>query len=237
VNDQYREFDAAYVLGALSIDDRREFEAHLRSCEECARSVRELAGLPGLLATVPLDVVEMEPAGPVPETLLPALVREVRRESRLGRWRLGVAAAAAAAAVGVGGALVVAGPQDRSAQVATGPTTAQSASPSTAPPRDMNAVTQTRLKAAVSLNPVAWGTRLDLTCTYPTSTETYLGSTGPAYVLVVRSRDGHVEQVATWRAVPGRPMRLSGATALPTADIAVVEIRTQKGRPLLTLDT
>ena len=51
-NDPFVTFDAAYVLGSLSPEDRHEFELHLRECPECSRSVGELAGLPGLLSQV-----------------------------------------------------------------------------------------------------------------------------------------------------------------------------------------
>jgi len=44
--------DAAYLLGALSPSDRREFETHLAGCASCQRSVQQLAGLPGLLGKV-----------------------------------------------------------------------------------------------------------------------------------------------------------------------------------------
>ena len=50
--------DASYVLGALSPAERKEFEQHLAVCEGCARNVRELAGLPGLLARVDRAVLE-----------------------------------------------------------------------------------------------------------------------------------------------------------------------------------
>ena len=33
--DPYREWDAAYVLGALSPRDRRAFEQHLATCPAC----------------------------------------------------------------------------------------------------------------------------------------------------------------------------------------------------------
>ena len=51
--DRYTEWDAAYVLGALSPDERGEFEQHLAGCDRCRAAVGELAGLPGLLAQVP----------------------------------------------------------------------------------------------------------------------------------------------------------------------------------------
>ena len=37
---------AAYVLGALSVAERLDFERHLDTCDECSRSVRSFAGLP-----------------------------------------------------------------------------------------------------------------------------------------------------------------------------------------------
>ena len=51
--DPFEMFDGAYVLGALSDDDRRAYEAHLAECDACAASVRELQGLPRALAAVP----------------------------------------------------------------------------------------------------------------------------------------------------------------------------------------
>ena len=47
--------------------------------------------------------------------------------------------------------------------------------------------------------------------------------------------DGAVEQVATWKALPGKTMHLTGATALDTDHIASVEVRTADGRPVLEL--
>ena len=43
--DRFRDWDAAYVLGALDADDRRVFERHLRTCSECAAAVAEFAVL------------------------------------------------------------------------------------------------------------------------------------------------------------------------------------------------
>ena len=71
----FAEWDGAYVLGSLSPADRLQFEQHLSGCADCARGVRELAGMPGLLGRVRPDVLEN--AGvvdPVADTLLPSLV-------------------------------------------------------------------------------------------------------------------------------------------------------------------
>ena len=40
---QFAEWDAAYVLGALSPADRRRFEAHLQECDACRDAIVELA--------------------------------------------------------------------------------------------------------------------------------------------------------------------------------------------------
>ena len=57
----YGQWDAAYVLGALSPEQRKEFEEHLGGCQACRDAVVELAGLPGLLARVPAsDLLAVE---------------------------------------------------------------------------------------------------------------------------------------------------------------------------------
>jgi len=66
--DEFAFYDAAYVVGALSPTDRREFEDHLKVCAACAFSVSELAGLPGLMSRVSIDQLTAE-AEPLPETL------------------------------------------------------------------------------------------------------------------------------------------------------------------------
>lgn len=49
---RFADWDGAYVLGALSTEDRRAFEMHMAACAACRQAVAELAGLPGLLAKV-----------------------------------------------------------------------------------------------------------------------------------------------------------------------------------------
>ena len=94
---EFEHDDGAYVLGALSPADRRAFEEHLSGCDRCQRSVRELAGLPGLLARVDAGVLSRRPLDePVPASVLPALLHDVRRDRR--RRTLAPAGVAAAAA-------------------------------------------------------------------------------------------------------------------------------------------
>jgi carotenoid cleavage dioxygenase-like enzyme len=46
----YTTWDAAYVLGSLSVADRRDFEAHLGGCSSCRQAVDEVVGMPALLS-------------------------------------------------------------------------------------------------------------------------------------------------------------------------------------------
>jgi len=221
----YELWDGSYVLGSLSPADRREFEAHLDGCATCSRSLRDLAGLPGLLGRIGPEVFEESEPEPVPETLLPRLSRSLRRERRRRTWLTAGIAAAAAVAVTVGGVLVLDRPS--STPAASAPTSVVSA-----PAQQMTQVSVDPMTATVSLNSVDWGTRLDLTCNYPGRTLAYEGG---AYALVVRTKDGRSERVATWNGLPGRVMHVSGATHARADEITQVEVKKVSGSPVLEL--
>jgi hypothetical protein len=221
--------DAAYVLGALSPEERLELERHLPGCPACTRAVGQLAGMPGLLAAVSPEVLRSEPE-PVPETLLPALVREVRRERVRRRWLAGAVAAAVVLVVGAGAVAVV-----QSIDEGRAPSSSATELP-TAPAADMRPVGQDIVTASVSLTSVGWGTRLDLTCSYDGPAHEYDGESAPTYALVIRSVDGGVEQVASWSALPGKTLTLEGATSWLRDDIVSVEVRSADGRPVLELN-
>ncbi|MGW6272602.1 anti-sigma factor [Streptomyces sp. NPDC055060] len=105
----------AYVLHALSDEERTEFERHLQMCEACAQEVRELAATTGRLARA----VAVTPPAPMKAEVLRriATVRQLpphtpapektgegaHRGRRLSRFAL---AACLAAAVGFGGIAV-----------------------------------------------------------------------------------------------------------------------------------
>jgi carotenoid cleavage dioxygenase-like enzyme len=54
---EYAMWDAAYVLGALSDADRREFEAHLDGCTPCRQAVSELTAISPLLSVLDYEQV------------------------------------------------------------------------------------------------------------------------------------------------------------------------------------
>ena len=226
--------DAAYVLGSLSPTERLAYERHLPGCSECRRSVAQLAGLPGLLARVPADVLEdPAPEDPLPETVLPALVATVRREQQRRRLVLLVGAAAAVAVVAAGAMAVQDARDDGQTQQAVA-----SSGPSTAPAVPMAVVHADGVRADVSLTKVGWGTRVDLTCTYGGREDAsdYGTAGGARFALFIETRDGRTEQVASWLALPGKTLHMPGATATALEDIGAVEIRTSTGQPVLRLD-
>jgi Putative zinc-finger len=221
----YSRLDGSYVLGGLSPQERLDFERHLSGCPDCARGVQEVAGLPGLLSQVdPGTLGAGEDPPPVPPTLLPDLARRVARSRR----RRGVVALAAASVAGLALAAGAAG-------LATGRLTIGPVGPvgpggtATAAPaaRAMTVVEQSPVEAAVALAGVAWGTQIDLTCSYAAGG----GYTGSAdvYSLVVKTRQGAADQVASWHGLKGKTFHIRAATATRRADIAEVQLRDADG--------
>jgi hypothetical protein len=224
--------DAAYVLGALSPAERLDFERHLAGCDACSRSIRSLAGLPGLLDLADASVLEHPPVDPpLPATLLPALTRAV--DTRIRRRTVVIASAAAAVAAIAGLSVPMVLDRDEVAPVPGAGTSSPSAEVETL---TMAPLGESPIQATVGLEPVTWGTRMLLTCTYDTA---WVDVDLPAevdYLLFVTTLEGRTEQVGSWRSVDGTTMRVPAATSVTRDDIATVEVRTAGGRVVLRLD-
>ncbi|GAA1477305.1 zf-HC2 domain-containing protein [Nocardioides aestuarii] len=227
--------DAAYVLGALSPRERLDFEHHLDSCPECAARVRDLAGLPGLLRRVdPAVLEEVEGGGPpLPDTILPALVREVEQRATARRRRL--VAGLAVAAVALVALTVPAVGSWLDPEVTPPPAGSAAPEESGPPARAMEPVGEVPVRATLAVEPVAWGTRLVLDCTYDTASVPYDLPPRVDYVLVVRTADGRTEQVGSWESVDGESMTLDAGTASREGDITSVQVRIPDGRVVLRL--
>ncbi len=236
--------DAAYVMGALSPADRREYEAHLRDCRDCQAAVQRIAGLPGLLALTTEGALKQAPA--VPDTLLPALVERVEATRRRRRWiSAGLVAAAVAAIVAVSTVLVVnrtgeadeysaggpaaGAPSGGSASTtAAGPGSPASAAPVPDEQTPMTQVVPGPMTASLELFDRKWGTAITVICTYSGNTNSSV-----SYDLAVLDVDGHRGSAGTWRAVPGATARVNAATAVPRNRIVALEVRLPDGRTIL----
>jgi hypothetical protein len=227
----YEMWDGSYVLGSLSPAERREFEAHLDGCEPCSRALRDLAGLPGLLGRIGPEVFEMTEPEPVPETLLPRLSRAVRRQQQRRTWLTAGIAAAAAVAVTAGGVLALDN-NDHGSNVATPPSSSATVIPVELP---LTNISKGRdpMVASVALTKVGWGTKVDLSCSYPPNGVSYEGG---SYALIVHTADGKAEHVATWNGLPGKTMHVTGATAAWPDDITKVEVRHTDGPRIAVLE-
>ena len=207
--DPFRYDDAAYVLGALSDDERQAFEEHLRTCDDCTARVREIQDVPLLLADVPAPVDE-----PVPDTLLPGLLRAARTERRRRRVFAGAGSLVAAAAITV---LAVVAADSGS-----------SGTPAAA--RDMTPLVSTPVHASAALVAKHWGTSISLTCRYEARYRS-----GTEYSLVVTDRTGRTHPAGTWTLDPGEIMHFTGGTSVPESQISSVEVVGSGNTPLLQL--
>jgi hypothetical protein len=213
---EYAEWDAAYVLGALSPVERREYEEHLAGCPACQAAISELAGLPGLLAQVApedAEVLAVVPGGSVidspPASLLPKVIIKARNRRRR---RIGAIVAAAAAVIvilvgiGVGTGLLPLGPQS---------------------PRRLAfvPVVPSSITAVVDVVPIKGGTGIAVECQYGEVSEPRPGGAYAEYSIFVVDRSGRAELVKKWPAKPNKVMRPSGNTDLRVNQIAQVEIR------------
>ncbi|MEO3760850.1 zf-HC2 domain-containing protein [Mycobacterium sp. B14F4] len=220
--DRYATWDAAYVLGSLSGEDRREYEAHLQTCAHCRAAVDELRGIPVLLGTIDAADIGGAEVAPPPQ-LLDSVLDRMRARRRRQKWITSAAVVGLAAALIAVGLLIVVRPDTFGQQPGTPQATNQLA---------MEKVSDTPINATVAVTGFGWGTRIDMACTY--------GDWGrrdapPQNLgMVVVGRDGSRNQVATW-------LGLSGATALPSAntplqvdEIAAVQlVSPDSGRVLL----
>ncbi|UYM04377.1 anti-sigma factor family protein [Solicola gregarius] len=222
VGDPFEQYDAAYVLGALAPGDRRDFERHLQTCDRCAQSVRELAGMPGIMAHAN-PLADEWPAPPLPDTLLPRLLAIRDHERRRRTWAVrGLVACAAAALVVVLAVVVTVSedPDDGGSGGAAGVNESELA---------FEPVVESPVHASGDLNAVDWGTRIDIDCTYDAGN----GYEERSYRLMVADESGVREQVAVWKVRPGQDVALTGSTDLAPAEIASIDIVTADGTSLL----
>jgi len=216
--DRYATWDAAYVLGALSSAERREFEAHLTTCDRCRSAVADLSGMPALLGLLDADDVR-ELGGDQPETpplrpeVLASVLDKVRWRRRRSRWLMSAAVGVAAALLAVG-LVVVIRPDALGLQNGTTQQVAQ---------LEMEKREATPFSATVALSSYAWGTRIDMACTYGQwsgATDSQPSNLG----MVVVGRDGSRTQVATWLGLTGATALPSGNTPMPKDQIASVQL-------------
>ncbi|MDG4663976.1 zf-HC2 domain-containing protein [Mycobacterium sp. 236(2023)] len=232
-DDTYRTWDAAYVLGALSSDERREYEAHLEACTRCRTAVAELGGMPALLSMLDLDEVmaldDEEPDPPLRPEVLTSVIDRVGARRRRARWMTSTAAGVAAVLLAM--AVVVAlRPEIFGLHRArTQQTSAQML--------DMEKVSQTPINASIALTGYGWGTRIDMECSYGEWGQSAQAVKPQDLGMVVVGHDGSRAQIATWLGLSGATALPSGTTPMNMGEIAAVQlVSTADGKVLLEKD-
>ncbi|CAN5438010.1 zf-HC2 domain-containing protein [soil metagenome] len=234
------EWDAAYVLGALSPAERHEFEEHLDECERCRAAVSELSALPGLLGRIDearafalleredgdgdgdaeadesLDISE-----PIESGNIVSIASARARSKRIRRTLISVVALAAAAALA--SVLTLAIP----------PLLAPKSHPDAFSAFAAASGQPVNFDAAVKLTSTGWGTRLEMDCSYHPVANADGGYGTATYSLWVVGKDGSEQQVSTWRASPGSEALVDAGTATPLNDIAQLDLRTADGGTVL----
>jgi hypothetical protein len=228
---RFAEWDAAYVLGALSPAERREFEEHLDECSKCLAAVTELSALPGLLGRIDdarafalledADPDAGADAQPSPPADLVARIQNRERRDRIRRR------------IGMGGALVAAAAVAAVLALVLPPAFSPAVQPTFAAELTPTDPT-TPVDASIALTSVAWGTRIEMDCGYHPAAPGPDGGYAPTeYALWIIDREGAESSLSTWTATAGGTVSITADTALALKDIATVEVRSATGVQVL----
>ena len=229
MTDDIAEWDAAYVLGALSLGDRHTYEDYLAANPERAAALTELAGLPGILNVLSCDeaIALTEHAGDASADggtldLMPSLAAAAAKRQKVSRRSLVGAGLAAAAAVAIG-----AGALGATAFPRSGPP------PAEVTLQAMQSTPKGGISAALAVTEKKWGTRLDWTCDYIAD----WAKDAASYDIVVTTVEGIESAVGTWSPASDHGSGLAASTAIPTDKIRTVDIRVSGTKEPLAIRT
>ena len=222
------EWDAAYVLGALSLEDRRSYENYLAANPAHTAELTELAGMPGILNALSRDeaVALTDLAGAPPDESRPDSVASLARAAAQRRQRS--RRAGFAAAVAVAAALLVAG------GVVGATVFGRSQAPvQTVAMQPMQPTPRDGLTAQLAVTAKKWGTQLNWACTYTQDWSKHVDR----YDIVVTTRDGAQTAVGSWKPAGDEATGMSAATSIPTGQIRTVDIRATGSNEPLAITT
>ena len=98
----------------------------------------------------------------------------------------------------------------------------------------LTALTSTPLRATADVTSTSWGTRISLDCDYYAAAGS--STSAVSYALTVVAKDGTRHSLGTWTVAPGRHTKFTSGTALPDSALRSIQITSNNGTPLLTLE-
>lgn len=210
-DDDLAEWDAAYVLGALSLEDRRTYEDYLAANPGRAAELTELEEMPGILGALSRDeALALTDLGEAPaDSDVASLAQAAAKRQRRSRRTMLAAAVAVAAALAVVGGVVGATVFPRTPSVQT------------VALEPMQPGQRQGLTAQLAVSEKKWGTELNWACEYTKEWARDVES----YDIVVTTRDGAQTAVGSWRPAGDEATGLSAATSIPTSEIRSIDIR------------
>ena len=214
--DNLAEWDAAYVLGALNLEDRRTFENYLAANPGRSAEVDALGAMPDILdvlspeeALALTDIADEPTLGSRPDTVTSLAAAAARRQRRSRRTGLAVLVASAAALAIIGGVV----------GATVFPRTTGSVQTLAMAP--MAPGSRPGLTAELAVTEKKWGTELNWACEYTKDWSRNVES----YDIVVTTRDGAQVTVGSWRPAGDEARGLAASTSIPTPEIRTVDIR------------
>lgn len=199
-DDLYRDWAAAYVLGALEPDERAEYETHLEECRRCRADVVDFAPVPSLLAGLRESDVAPRSVDLVDAAATAAAGNRDRVERSRRRWRM-VAAAAAVVALLVGVISTVRSDDDPSPDFAG---------------TDLALVSDVDATGFIRVSDRPWGTFILI--------DLFGVPQRDGYAMWTVSTDGEWDQVATWAWSEDGTCGVPGATPLHPGEIERIVI-------------
>jgi hypothetical protein len=224
-DDNIAEWDAAYMLGALSTEDQRTYENYLAANPDDAAALRQLDDMPAILSALSRDeavaLTDIVDAKREPPTGVVLLARAAAERQRRSRRMFIATAVGIAAALAVVGGVVGATVFPRTATVQT------------AAMAPMQPGARAGLTAQLAITEKKWGTELNWACQYTKGWARGVAS----YDIVVTTTDGVQTTVGSWKPAGDDATGLSAATSIPASAIRSVDIRVSGTNQPLAITT
>jgi len=204
----------AYVLGAIDEPERDRIDEHVAGCARCRDELEALMPLGSYLShATPEELLALDGAAATPRNAPLARLRSAASAERRRLFGRRLAAAAALAVAAIAVVVWRAGDEPRL------PVFTSSAEATAA------ADTGTGVRATVVATPRVWGTELRVRVSGATP--------GERCRLIARARNGRSDVAATWWTTFSRVAEVTGAAAIPTADLLALDVVTASGRRLV----